>query len=185
MAEKIEPAPAPKVAHCPKQPMFRRSYEWVAVRTIRLSSTQTIEPGEDIPEETRLLLLITWHKRRQIGPKGHPWTEWMIEHAELMRDLRAARAKADKDALRGVKPAEEQPLEPKGEGESEEPLAEGESLEGEGEPETEEEPAEEELEPLAEGESLEGMFHVEHSSEQAEPPAPAPAKRKGRRGKGP
>lgn len=64
------------------RPLFRRHYEFVAVRPIRLTRQDVIQPGETIdPERFRLYHLRSLYQRRRIGVKGTPWTEAML--AEL------------------------------------------------------------------------------------------------------
>ena len=55
------------------RPIFKRHLEYVAVRRIRLSSKEFIEPGEDVKLRTHQMRSL--YSRRRIGVKGHPWTE--------------------------------------------------------------------------------------------------------------
>lgn len=59
------------------RPIYKRHFEYVAVRPIRLNNNTVIEPGKDVklrPHQMRSLYL-----RRRIGPKGHPWTEHALK----------------------------------------------------------------------------------------------------------
>lgn len=59
------------------RPIFRRNETYVAVKPIRLTSTETIKKGAvvDLP----IHRLRSLYMRRRIGPKGHPWTKAMIK----------------------------------------------------------------------------------------------------------
>ncbi len=59
------------------RPIFRRNETYVAVKPIRLTSTDTIKKGAvvDLP----IHRLRSLYMRRRIGPKGHPWTKAMIK----------------------------------------------------------------------------------------------------------
>ena len=54
------------------RPIFRRSDTHVAVRPIRLTPKDTIEPGQ--PVKLRGHQMRSLYLRRKIGPKDHPWT---------------------------------------------------------------------------------------------------------------
>jgi len=61
------------------RPLYRKSYDFVAVRTIRAGDKVIYEPGDDIDKSTiGVLRLRRWYRRRRIGVKDHPWTEAMI-----------------------------------------------------------------------------------------------------------
>lgn len=62
------------------RPIFRRSDVQVAVRPIRLSRVETVEPGTVMNDLVRPHHLRGLYQRRRIGPQGHPWTIAMLEH---------------------------------------------------------------------------------------------------------
>lgn len=64
-----------------RQPLFNRSMSFVAVRHIRLSADTVLEPGTPI-EGLRVFHLKDLHRRRKIGPVGHPWTESMLANQD-------------------------------------------------------------------------------------------------------
>ena len=64
------------------RPIFRRHVEYVAVRPIRLNSTETIQPGE--PVKLRAHQMRSLYLRRRIGPKDHPWTEQALKNPKGM-----------------------------------------------------------------------------------------------------
>lgn len=59
------------------RPIFKRHYEYVAVRPIKRSRDHIIQPGESV-DGLRQHHLRDLFRRRRIGPKGHPWTEAML-----------------------------------------------------------------------------------------------------------
>lgn len=55
------------------RPIFRRTYQYVAIRRIKAASNSFIEPGESVMH-LRQHQLRDLYRRRRIGPVGHPWT---------------------------------------------------------------------------------------------------------------
>jgi len=68
----------------PGKPRFRRSDVWVVVRPIRRTSREFIPIGTEIAasEFRRHHLFALW-RRNRIGPKGHPWTEYLVARRRL------------------------------------------------------------------------------------------------------
>ena len=61
------------------QGLFNRSHDFVAVRRIRLSATEVIEPGSPIDKSRhRVHSLRNWHRMRRIGRVGSAWAEAML-----------------------------------------------------------------------------------------------------------
>lgn len=59
--------------------MFRKHYEFVAVRHIRLSRNDVLEPGQPIDKtKIKLFHLRSLYQRRRIGVAGSPWAEAML-----------------------------------------------------------------------------------------------------------
>jgi hypothetical protein len=80
----------------PPRPLFQRAADYVVVRPFSIGVDQAgdMQPGKAIPAGTfPAHRLRGWHRRRRIGPKGHPWTEWMLrDWRERVRSERAADA---------------------------------------------------------------------------------------------
>lgn len=55
------------------RPIFKRHEIYVALRRIRLSTDDYLEPGDVVDLPTYRLKHL--YNRRRIGPRGHPWTE--------------------------------------------------------------------------------------------------------------
>lgn len=86
----------------PGRPTFNKSLTYVAVRPIRVSTNSRLEPGDKI--EGRLPKF-AWRRRaklRQIGPEGHPWTEYML--AQLSAPVDATEEAVKKPAKKTRKP---------------------------------------------------------------------------------
>lgn len=77
-----------------RQPLFNRSMSFVAVRHIRLSADTVLEPGSPI-EGLRVFHLKDLHRRRKIGPVGHPWTESMLASQDPLHRPELAAIKHD------------------------------------------------------------------------------------------
>lgn len=84
----------------PARPKFRRHETQVVVRPIRLSSTERIEPGVRLDStKFRRHHLRALHRRRRIGPMGHPWTEFMLDSWEDMLDAEDERLETLADGM--------------------------------------------------------------------------------------
>lgn len=62
----------------PAKPRFNINDTYVAVRPIRISATKRIEPGEEVNSLLSRHGLRRRAKIRAVGPKGHPWTVYML-----------------------------------------------------------------------------------------------------------
>lgn len=66
------------------QGTFRKGATFVVVKFVRLSSTERLEPGMEVPSEEYPLKqfhLRSLFQRRSIGIKDSPWTKSMLEAA--------------------------------------------------------------------------------------------------------
>ena len=61
-----------------RKPRFRRAMTWVAVRPVRMSAKEFFNPGDTLPALRRHYLQYLW-RRNCIGPKGDPWTAYMLQ----------------------------------------------------------------------------------------------------------
>lgn len=57
---------------------FRHFATFVAVKPIKLSSIETIQPGESMPKRLRRFHLRALWMRLRIGEVGDPWTEYQV-----------------------------------------------------------------------------------------------------------
>lgn len=57
---------------------FRHFATFVAVKPIKLSSIETIQPGESMPKRLRRFHLRALWMRMRIGEVGDPWTEYQV-----------------------------------------------------------------------------------------------------------
>ena len=53
--------------------------EWVVVNPLLINPNYHLKVGETVSEEFPRHRLLSFYRRNHIGPKGHPWTERMIE----------------------------------------------------------------------------------------------------------
>ena len=74
-----------------KLPLYRRGIPYVFVCHHRLSRANVATPGQSC-EGLREFHLRSLHRRRRIGPKGHPWTDEMIAH--IMGEKKSAKTVA-------------------------------------------------------------------------------------------
>lgn len=97
---KTAATPAPDRARRSAKPRFRRSEVWVALKQIRISNKETIPVGGEFPAARfrRAYLFRLW-KQNRIGPKGSPWTEYLVSR----------RAMKDAAVVRPVPAVEEEP----------------------------------------------------------------------------
>jgi len=58
--------------------LFRRSFELVAVRHVRLDAETRLSPGDPLPERVRLFQRMSLYSRRLVGEKNDPWTLALI-----------------------------------------------------------------------------------------------------------
>jgi hypothetical protein len=59
---------------------FSRHKEYIAVKRIRISSTEFIEPGQDIDKNKfKLFQIMRWYNMRRIGVKDSLWSEEMLK----------------------------------------------------------------------------------------------------------
>lgn len=62
-----------------RREMFRKSLEFVAVRPIRLTSTEFIQPGQLIDKNKfKVFQIQRWYNLRRIGVKGSDWVSAML-----------------------------------------------------------------------------------------------------------
>ncbi len=97
---KTAATPAPDRARRSAKPRFRHSEVWVALKQIRISNKETIPVGGEFPAARfrRAYLFRLW-KQNRIGPKGSPWTEYLVSR----------RAMKDAAVVRPVPAVEEEP----------------------------------------------------------------------------
>lgn len=88
---KTAATPAPDRARRSAKPRFRRSEVWVALKQIRISNKETIPVGGEFPAARfrRAYLFRLW-KQNRIGPKGSPWTEYLVSR-RVMKDAAVVR----------------------------------------------------------------------------------------------
>ncbi len=70
---------AKEIQHRVRKPRFRRNVSWIAIRFIRPSTTDVHTPGDELPNTYRRHYLQYLWRRNCIGPKGDPWTEFMLQ----------------------------------------------------------------------------------------------------------
>lgn len=81
----------------PRQERFRRHFEFVVVRPIRLNATTTLQPGEEIAElGLRLGHIRSLYHRRRLGRKGSAWADFMLAKAAGLESQEAAEAVDEK-----------------------------------------------------------------------------------------
>lgn len=62
-----------------RREMFKRSLDFVAVRPIRLTSAEFLQPGQLIDKSKfKVLQLQRWYNMRRIGVKGSEWVNAML-----------------------------------------------------------------------------------------------------------
>ena len=133
-------ANAERQQRAPRKPHFIRGQQMVAVKRIRLSSKNWIEPGQKLPKTLRRFVVLTWWRRGLIGPKGDPWTKWQLAKydARLAREEERREAAAT-EAEPTTEDVVDEPTEPA--------VEEAETVVQEAEPTTEDVPVEEDEEP--------------------------------------
>jgi hypothetical protein len=77
-----------------RKPRFRRGLTWIAVKQVRLSSTESYAPGEELPPIRRHHAMHLWRKNF-IGPKGDLWTEWALQSQGIRQERKAKAAAAN------------------------------------------------------------------------------------------
>lgn len=66
-----------------RRELFRPGYDFVAVRPIRLTAKETIQPGTKLDNSKfRGYHLRSLYQRRRIGVAGSPWTLAMLDQLE-------------------------------------------------------------------------------------------------------
>lgn len=65
-----------------RRPRFNPAAKYVAVKPLFLTPTKVVEPGQPLPKEFTKWRLRSLVRRGRIGPKGHPWTEMMLDAFE-------------------------------------------------------------------------------------------------------
>ena len=66
-----------------RRELFKRHYEFTAVRPIRLSAAEVMPAGTNIDKSKfRLFHLMSLYRRRRIGVTGSPWTEAMLSQLD-------------------------------------------------------------------------------------------------------
>jgi hypothetical protein len=59
---------------------FSRVKDYVAVKRIRLTSVEFIEPGQDIDKNKfKLIQIMRWYNMRRIGVKDSLWSQEMLK----------------------------------------------------------------------------------------------------------
>lgn len=76
---------------------FRRGNEFIAVRRIRLTATDHIEPGEPIDKgQFRISHLRSLYERGRIGVRDSAWARMMLAKAARLRELDQERAEQER-----------------------------------------------------------------------------------------
>ena len=93
------------------QGTYRRGGKFIAVKFVRLSATERIEPGTELPSKEYPLKefhLRSLFKRRIIGIADSPWTEAMLEAIDVKRASpeTSKKPKKKKAAKKEAKPVE-------------------------------------------------------------------------------